>query len=102
MYAGTSGGQGGSGREQSCECSGQANDRMSLPFSSVLCFNVGVYVCMYDGGAFCQIHLFFAAFICMNINEVTGMYVCTLLQAPGAAKADSVCFYAVIMRYECT
>ena len=76
MYAGTSGGQGGSGREQSCECSGQANDRMSLPFSSALCFYVGVYVFMYDGGAYCQIHLFFAAFICMNINEVTGVYVC--------------------------
>jgi hypothetical protein len=30
---------------------------------------------MYDGGAFGQIQ-FFEAFICMNINEVTGMYVC--------------------------
>ena len=103
MYAGTSGGQGGSGREQSCECSGQANVRMSLPFSSALCFYVGVYVFMYDDdGAYCQIHLFFAAFICMNINEVTGMYVCMLLHAPGAAKAVSVCFYALIMRYEFT
>ncbi len=30
---------------------------------------------------------------------VTGMYVCMLLQVPGAAKANSVCFYALIMRY---
>ncbi len=36
---------------------------------------VCVYVYMYDGGAYYQIH-FFAAFICININEVTGMYVC--------------------------
>ncbi len=59
---------------------------------------VCMHVCMYDDGAFCQIHLFFAAFICMNINEVTGKYVCMQLQAPGAAKADSVCLYALIMR----
>ena len=67
MYTGTSGGQGGSGRKQSCEYSGQAIDRMSLPFLLVLCFNICMYVCMMMPTAN---YSCFAAFICMNINEV--------------------------------
>ena len=58
---------------------------------------VCVYVCMMMVPSAKYIY-FLLFFIWMNINEVTGKYVCMLLQAPGAAKADSLCLYALIMR----